>query len=305
MRRFWFVTAAVLGILAARAPKVQADPVTPGNILVTHGDSIYEYQLDSTQVQQLTAPVQPGCSEALLEDVCVDNNGIVHVVNGGYPLEPRYVSSYDPATDSWQHNRRPGWTRSGCSLDAYGGYLYAENLPGIRYDLADFSYMDIPGGVATTVGLDGKYYTLDASYDIHVYDRSTFDELAFIESGTDLRAIAANEAGEVFAASWSGYIYHYSPSGETLNTFNLRPNLQDIDLAPDGTLIVSAAFGNEVFILDESLSNEHLSSIFLTDAASPAAFVGFAAPVPEPSTCLLLSVAGCGLLGYTRRRRKR
>jgi outer membrane protein assembly factor BamB len=123
-----------------------------------------------------------------------------------------------------------------------------------RFAAAD-EYIDV------TLGWDGLLYALDIDEsNIRVFNPDT---LASVRNFTlkdgaadeNVRAIAVNAAGEIFAASWDDNLYKFAANGTLLLTRasgQLDPS--DIDLGQDGTIAVGSRLGN-VTITNESLAS--------------------------------------------------
>ena len=97
----------------------QTAPRAPSNMWVTHYDSLYEYTRSGQLVRILPVEAPPGGRRAgyfAMKDVTVDHSGRIHVLQGDYQLA--YISTFDPATGTWQHHTSPEFT-SGVALDAY------------------------------------------------------------------------------------------------------------------------------------------------------------------------------------------
>ncbi len=76
---------------------------TPGNILVTHNEILYEFTPDGTQVQSV--PIVGNLERA--RDLAFDETGVVHIFNGTRnPL----LSTFDPTSSSWAQHGFPGWS---------------------------------------------------------------------------------------------------------------------------------------------------------------------------------------------------
>ncbi len=263
-----FVVLALLFIAVSQP--ANADPLTAGNILVTSGDTLFEYTPFGIQVQSIAVP----CCEAPPEnarDIIVDQNGNVQVYNG--TADP-FLSTYNPSSDTWMHHTHPGW--STVANSAYGGigtyqnFVYvtdmrtyddsgADEAKGIiRFNIDDFSsqrFAEAFEFIDLTVGIDGLVYGLSDEYTVNVYDPLSMELLRTISLATGVRGIAVNEAGDIFGASWDDYIYHFDNNGviqKSINSGSLDP--YDIDISLDGQLVVGSRFG-DVILTDESLGS--------------------------------------------------
>jgi hypothetical protein len=103
----------------------------------------------------------------------------------------------------------------------------------------------------------------------------------------------------MFVADWDGRIYKYTSGGTLEQSVPTGAfNLLDIDLHPDGTLIVGGRFGDVV------LSDISLQSMQPLSVGSGLTYVAFAASIPEPSTYVLAAL-GLASLSFVARKRNR
>jgi hypothetical protein len=270
--------------------------VPSGNILVTTGtffgsilpSRLYEYTLTGTQVSSILVPYGSGSrpTTEIVRDVVMGNDGQAYIYNGTF--NP-YLSIYNFTSATWQHHNFTGWSTvnnvsyGGIALDNKFVYLSDMVTAGsgspvgiVRFDRTNFTpdrftanaYIDL------TRGLDGFLYALRSNEQtVDVYDQQTnCGRVRTITLGNAVRGIAVNAQGEIFGASLDDRIYHFSPTGTTLNSIaSGGMDLTDIDLASDGTLVVGERFG-QVILTDESLS----SPTTITDIGNVSSFVGFA-----------------------------
>lgn len=228
----------------------------------------------------------------------VGADGLLHLYNGTF--DP-YLSSYDPADDSWTHVTHAGW--STVNNVSYGGIARSEHTVFVT-DMRTFSEpadelrgvvaFDISLGASTrfattlepidlTVGLDGKLWVLSGA-------ASTYDPISLTPLGSmllsgapgDIRAIAVGPTGDFFVASWDGVLFHLDPTGAFLASISFESSLIDVDVAPSGLVAVGGRFGN-VWLTDTSFT-------FTSEIGSAvgSGFVTFA-PVPEAGASLLLA----------------
>src|SRR5262249_52494446 len=93
----------VRGALAALccAAALAAQPLTPGNLLVSNGIYLYEYPPAGAQVRSVLVPHPTGGNA--LGDCVIDAAGWVHVLSLSRQ-EQDYLTSYDPVGGTWQQD---------------------------------------------------------------------------------------------------------------------------------------------------------------------------------------------------------
>lgn len=282
-----------------------ATPLQSGNVLVSAGNTLYEYTRAGVRVR--TVPVLYGSVTHPLpekvRDMVVDASGNVVLYNG--TLDP-YLSRYDVATDSWMHETHPGWSTannvSHGNLARFENFVFAtdmstsgteDSLKGlIRFELGKWAPTRFAGTVEfidVAVGLDGLLYGLASNeYTIYVYDPATLVlvRTVSLRSGRTVRGIAVNQAGEIYGASWDDYIYRFSATGvELRRLYSGTYDLIDIELSTDGAVVVGARSGKVVFTDPQLLT---LSSF--TVGTSPTFVTVIPEPSPPPTDTLLISM---------------
>ncbi len=101
LRKYVYLVVALLVCVSGPATVVVAAPFTVGNLLVTHGNTLYEYTLGRTLVQSIAVP-HPDTSRYEVYDAVYDRFGRAHVLNFA-PFSNSYISTYDPLAASWTH----------------------------------------------------------------------------------------------------------------------------------------------------------------------------------------------------------
>ncbi len=304
----------------------QAAMLTPGNVLVSdlNARTITEYTMTGVFVQSFLMP-NNGSSERL-RDIVVDDNGDIHAYNGTFSPT---LDSLDPSTSVVTSQTLAGW--STVNNISYGGIavlgdtVFATDMAtasgGAAEGIVRFS---TSGGTAVrfatseeyqdlTIGIDGLLYGLRGNNDfVDVFDPSTGALIRTINldttlSSADVRGIAVDANGALFAAAWSGSLYSADSDGNLLTSLSTGfSNLTDIDIDNSGNLLAGSRFGGVIFS-DVNL----LTSSSFTLPSSPTIHVAFTTPlqvqsaaVPEPSTFALLSIGGLALVGYGVRRKR-
>jgi len=287
MQRFSlsFLLFSVLGLFTTAATAASA-----GNILVSTADNIlYEYTRAGVLVQQSNIPANVECC-GYARDLVVTDGGEIAVYNGTF--EP-ILSIFDGS--SWSELSEPDWSTA--NNVSYGGIasagevvyttdMYTGGGPAsgiVRFDLISGSaerFFDGTGYIDLNLGLDGKLYALRNTYgDLDRIDPATMTLEASVDLGhsSSSRSIAVNAAGEIFMASWNGDVVRYDTNGVVLATLATGANdLTDIDLDPDGTLVIGSRFG-QIVLTDENFTAPSLFNI----PGGPGSFVTF---VPASAT---------------------
>ncbi|HUN82271.1 MAG TPA: hypothetical protein VMV81_12275, partial [Phycisphaerae bacterium] len=170
----------------------------------------------------------------------------------------------------------------------------------VRFDLASntsLRFATTIDPIDLNVGLDGLLYVQypggsPAGFELEVYDPVTLEHVRQIFFGlNDFRACAVNRDGEIYLADSVGNIKRFAPSGTLISQINvcgiLAGNcfLSDIDIAPDGALVASSAYGRLV-LTDVGLSNPMAFPVPAFNTTTT--FVTF---VPEPASSMLAIVA--------------
>ena len=240
---------------------------------------LMRYSQSGTRISSVQVPTAaPNDLSQAARGVAVDQNGNINVYNGTFsPV----LSSYSPSTGTWQANNQTlaGWSTgnnvSYGGLTAYKNYIFASDMataaPGGPSGIVRF---DITGETAPTrfatdiafakvsIGQDGSLYGLGGIYpsQITVYDPDTMTQvgsvdLQFSANGPDLdvRGIAVDGKGEIFTATWDGYIGKYDSSGKLLAYLHPGGSLTDMTLDTDGQIVTSDRNG-VVHLTNTSLS---------------------------------------------------
>lgn len=293
---------------------VNAGLLIPGNILVSHtdGNRLYEYTRDGQLIQSFAVPypVTPKPVTEYVRDVIVTSDGQARIYNG---TADAYVSTLNPSSDSWEHQTHPGW--STVNNVTYGGITAKDNYVFVT-DMSTGHGDDLQQGIirfdittaATTrfatnvqpidlnIGLDGMLYALQPDgfpegFHVEVYDPITLDFVRFLNFFPQPhRAIAVNALGQIYLVDSVGNLQLRAPDGTLINQTSVcgvlptsPPGLcflSDIDVAPDGKLVMGTARGR-VLTANADLSGLQL----LSPSFSSGVFVSF---VPEPSSFMML-----------------
>ena len=104
-----------------------ADPFTPGNLLVTYNNRLFEFTTDGVQVQVVLVPypVDPRPEDEIAREAVCDLMGNVVLINGDY------LTTYTPeAGGVWEHYACQWWGLSG-SIDRSGQWFYTSGGGGV------------------------------------------------------------------------------------------------------------------------------------------------------------------------------
>jgi hypothetical protein len=291
---------------------IRASSLGNGNVLACSNGIIYEYTPSGQLLQTISVPLQGGTEYA--RDLVVDPSGKLLVYNGTFTPQ---LSTYDPVTNSWTNQTFPEW--STVNNTSYGGissngrYVYvtdditngAAACGIVRFDRTAGTAQRFDSGVETidlNLGLDGLLYALNGTgspdgQSVSVFNPITMALIRTVSlSNVSIanRGIAADIDGSMFIATWGGSLVHVSPSGgilgsiplPTANTQLPADNNFDVDLRPDGAILVGQRFGS-VIETDRSLSSP---TAFLVPTQE-SVFVAFSDPVPEPASIVLIGGA--------------
>ena len=272
------------------------------------GFRIAEYRLDGSQVQTIDVQRPPASSDQFQpRDLAGGIDGRVHVYNGTF--DP-YLSTFDPLTNSWSHTTHPGWStgnvkghggiaRSGNSVyvtdtstavDPSGGVVVFDVLHDTSQEFA------VREGIDLTLGLDGKLWVLIGSA-AYAYDPVTLTPLGSASTArvSTPRGLAVDASGNMYVASNEGGVVKLAPDGSVMKVLSITNSLIDIDISPDGLLIVGSRLGG-TWLSDTELSGAHQIESGRWDS-----YVTF---IPEPGTGILLGL-GLFVVALGSRRRGR
>jgi hypothetical protein len=256
-----------------------------GNLLLTAqvpGESAYnlmQYSQQGALVSSLPIPQVPGSTDFLdARGLSVDPSGNVDLYEDTFSPS---LATLSAATGTWSYQTLSGWSTvnniSYGEVAAYKNFVFASDMAtansGAPNGIVRF---DTSGGTApvrfgqgtdyiqVSLGLDGQLYGLSGNGHVSVFNPDT---LAPVRSfsltngpDSDIRGIAVDLSGQVFAASWGGYIASYNSSGQYQTSiqapgpFGFGENLLDIALDKDGQIAVGGRNG-EIFLTDESLAS--------------------------------------------------
>lgn len=269
----------------------------PANILVTHQQVMHEYTADGVLVRSVSIP-ENGAGETA-RDLAVLPDGRIAVYNGAFaPV----LSLYDG--ENWSSQTFDGW--STVNNGTYGGIAVvgqervlltdmrtggaggAKGLVSFDPDSGSFQRIrDENGYIDVNVGADGLIYALRNMYGaLDVIDPQTHQTLTTLDLGhtSSSRAVAADATGNIYMASWDGYIARYTANGTLQDTLYVGNDLYDVDLDAD-RILVGDRYGN-VHVTSTALDtftsfNVGSHGVFVTSAGSRDT----PKPPAEPTYC--------------------
>ncbi|MEM9080783.1 MAG: hypothetical protein AAGC74_08850 [Verrucomicrobiota bacterium] len=309
--------AIIIRILWASAcflPSLHAAALSPGNLLVSSNEILYEMSPDGSIIQSFAIPYGSGLHPVTesARDIAMGRDGRVHVYNGTF--DP-YLSTLNPITGTWEHRSIPGWTTvnngSYGGIDILGDQVFLTNMKTfgevedqrsglVRFNLLTGQitfFAETIEPIDLTLGYDGLLYALfpggspEGSF-IDVFDPMTLQPLRTISLAdtfghTGHRSIAADANGNVYVADWDGDVQIIDSSGNLIDTLPTLASHNDIALSTDGSLALSTRF-NGIYTTDTNFSNPAPISTLEN------AFVAYI--VPEPAAPSLLGLAILSIL---------
>lgn len=284
-----FKTAALAAAISVCSVAAQADlPLATGNMLIMSQNTLTEYDADYLVQGTLEIPVVSSTEKA--RDITVLDDGRIAVFNGTF--DPR-LEIYDGA--SWRNLNIPGWStvNNGTygGIDSLGNIVFLTDtytagegdaprgLIAIDVDTGEvLRFAETSDYIDLSIGDDGLLYALRDTYGkLDVFDPATQTLLKSLALGhtSGSRAVTANSAGDIFMASWNGYVNRFTPDGVQSDTITGLGSLYDIDSDGQGRLLATNRNG-DAFVLNQQL--DLIGSYF------PADFYGsfgtFVAPDP-------------------------
>ena len=237
-------------------------PLATGNILVVRGggENIKEYALDGTYVADLPH-IWGG-------EMVVDFLGRYHTLGHSigffgavHTYEPDFSKRFSYEIDLWRFGGKDL-----DSADIYKNYMFLNGLQEIiRVDLNDYSSTvfsnDNVKGVS--MGLDGLLYSASDNR-IHVYDPETMEDLSWFDVPPydTFSAVAVNSSGDIFIGTHTtiygddSMLLKVNKNGGIIASVDLDNSkygyVTDLDLSPDGTLVIASTY--YVGIFDENLN---------------------------------------------------
>jgi hypothetical protein len=211
----------------------------------------------------------------------VDQSGDVSVYDGNYQPSLATLSS---TANTWSFQNDSNWSCGGNEsygeVAAYKQYVFGSDMVGYQQPQNGIVRFDLTGGAPVlfgqgnnyeqlALGQDGLLYGLNynngshpPTVDAYNPDTRTFVRTIQLNGGpdTDVRSIAVDSSGQIYAATWGGYIVKYDSSGNYVTSIVATPpnggyeNLVNIALDTDGQIAVGGR-GGDVILSDTSLTS--------------------------------------------------
>jgi hypothetical protein len=335
MRVFRVAGVAALAMwLAAPVVPAVAGPLIPGDILVSDevfsgNGRIREFTPSGQLVQTFTFPLAPGDGQP--RSITVDVNGNIQVYNGTFSP---FLTTINPVTGTVVNNvTLAGWSTVNNvtygGLGAFGNYVFATDMftfsggePNgiIRFNVNDGTALRFASGpqngpgdyIQLAVGKDGLLYaefpgTSPGGNELDVFDPTTLAFQRRINLNTDLRSIAVDQNGDIFAVAINdSHIYEFDPNGTLLRAVDTGiRGYTDLTMDDSGRLLATS--GGVLVLTDTSLSS--FTELDVGTISVVGTFAAFVEPpqgvaVPEPGTLTLAGMGAVSLAAYAWRRRK-
>jgi hypothetical protein len=322
------LVAPLLSLFAAGPVAALAGPLTNGNILVSDEQSgasgrVREFTSSGVLVQTFTYTASDQS-----RDLMVDQNGNIQIYDGTFtpfltgikPLTGTTINNYTTAGWSTVNNITYG------GVAAFRNYVFATDMMTnndggtngiIRFDINTGTATRFGSGtvngpgdyIQITEGKNGYLYaqfpgTSPGGNKLDVYDPSTLAFQRRISLGIDLRSVAVDQNGNIFAVAFNDTkIYEFDTNGNMVRSLN--PNVggfTDINIDANGRLV--ASLGDKFLLSDTNLTSFSVFNVGTTGLTSFVAFVESPMEVvPEPGSLTFITLGASVLFGYARRRR--
>jgi hypothetical protein len=314
-RRHALVWFGIIAALLSAERQAHAQPLTPGNLLVSNlgAGTLSEYTSAGVFVRSFAFPDFEGGFHDL-RDIAVSSNGNVQAFNGTFTPQ---LTTLVPTGPTFTSQPFTGWSTinniSYGGIGNFGSATFVTDMatasPGGPQGIVRFGNGGSPVRFASTndyqdltVGGDGLIYALRGgapSFNVDVFDPNTLGLVRSIPLdaslvSADVRGLAVSSAGSMFAAAWNGTVYAMNSSGTITNSrVTGFSNLTDIDLDNAGRLLVGSRFGN-VILTDTTP---------FTLSGGPTVHVAFTSPqsIPEPTSLVLGGIGAAGFAVWKRK----
>ncbi len=279
-----------------------------GNIVVSHysetleANAVLFYTPGGSLVREVEIPPPPGEESFTPRDLVVDDQGRVHVmlVSGGNLT----LSTLTGA--GWTNRSFPNWTQNGVTY--YGGiginedYIFCPDQDAgsdptigiVRFPLDDLDapeHFTTPEFHAVKVGLNGFVYGINRVGDCSWYHPDTMAKIGELPRFKLFRAasvinFAVDGEGKFYTVDLDDIANRFDSAGNFIETISGGGALGDVEVSPNGDILVSGANRNVMITDDEFVPFCEFPIPESPDPSGAArAFLYFANPptVPSPS----------------------
>lgn len=261
-----------------------------GELFINHNNTLLHYDKDDQLMSATSIPENENSEKSRGIVQLADQR--IAVFNGTFsPV----LSIYDGS--EWEEFYASGW--STVNNKSYGGVAaipdgivvtnqdtWQKPEKGLVIFSSDGSsemVLQESGYINVSLGRDGKLYALRNTYgDLDIVDPDTMTIVSTLDLGhvSGSRAVSADSEGNVYMASWNGFVARYDEAGDEQDRIDIGGNLYDIDVNEDGKIAVGSGFG-DVYRLDSSLSGYSTLSV-----GSSGTFVAWKkTDQPQPDYC--------------------
>ncbi len=268
-------------------------PFTSGNFITTNVDKndvdmLLEYTVQGEIVQSIPVPGSAGTG-VTINDVVMDRHGNARFITR--TGNDARLTTYDPVFETFTDTPIPDWNLTGPGyLAVFDDFVFANDHLGggsqsgiLRIDLSDMSFTRFGSGEprSVSVGQNGLLYSVAGST-ISLYDPVTLGLVSTVSLPISPAAVAANEAGHVFAISTGlGGLYHFDPAGVQVDSLGSTtvPFPDDIAQSADGRLLTVSDFSSKIKLTEPNFDSS--TSLDTIDHPAGGAFGAFVNPVAQ------------------------
>jgi hypothetical protein len=292
-----------------------------GNLLITAevpgaiAYNLMQYTQQGVRVSSQPIPQAPGSNDFPdARGLSVGPSGNVNIYDGTFIPS---LATLSAATNTFSFQTFSGWSTvnnvSYGEVADYNNFVFASDMSTfftgtdfvngiVRFDTAGGASVRFAEGtdyLQVALGLDGQLYGLSFNGSVHVFNPDTLAPVrTFSLTGgpdPDIRSIAVDGSGQIFAASWGGFVAKYDSSGHYEASIQLKnqngfgENLTNIALDKDGQIAVGSRFG-DIFLTNESLASP--TTIHTNQGVVFVTFDHYIGTTPQKVTPSFSSLAG-------------
>lgn len=255
-------------------------------IITQFNSQILFFDADGTQIRKVKIPALTSLVLNDERDIAVLDDGRIAIFSGTFSPT---LKVYTPEQHLWSEFEAPSWSiinnDSYGGIDAIGNRIFVTNMQingntssgFVIFDLDQQSveFIEQADFIDLTIGLDDYLYGLKGAT-VLKFDPDTLELLDTIVVEL-ARGIAVSETGDIFTATWSGEVQHYSSDGNLLDVLSLwdeigrTDNLSDISIRNNGEIVFTGGFDNSLYF-----TKMDFESVFkINEAADFVDFIQF------------------------------